>query len=368
MNENSPADRYLGYARLTHKMGANKAATTTPNLKDGPTLASSIERSTSPEILNQAAQTAEFNKALRAQRSSRERYLNDYWKRPHEVPVASPSTIGSNESQYHTASHTTSYPFEDEIANMRLQIDGLLREKEQWLREQMETRQIIDQLHWDKEELVRSHMLETGELRKKVVVLTERLEATSTTTTSVTPARHSVSSYGQSTTSRDNDSKSQSGSSSQQQTTTQGQSAIFENAIASAIFENAIASSSDDGAPPATAPTTRQQLLSGTYETGAVGISKETEPVLCIKYTISEDMTKGEQARNKARLSAIADRPMVSGSKRSSVLGFAHSRTGIEAHRNHGTLLLKDRSGFSLSSREDLQKKALPNNRNPYVT
>jgi hypothetical protein len=66
---------------------------------------------------------------------------------------------------------------DDEIANMRLQIDGLLREKEQWHHEQMETRQIIDQLQWDKEELVRSHTLETGELRKKVHVLTEKLEA-----------------------------------------------------------------------------------------------------------------------------------------------------------------------------------------------
>ena len=51
---------------------------------------------------------------------------------------------------------------------MRLQIDGLLREKEQWHLEQMETRQIIDQLQWDKKELVRSHTLETDELRKKV--------------------------------------------------------------------------------------------------------------------------------------------------------------------------------------------------------
>jgi hypothetical protein len=104
----------------------------------------------------------------------------------------------------------------------------------------------------------------------------------------------------------------------------------------------------------------RQQLLSGTYETGALGIFKETEPVLCIKYTISEDMTKREQARNKARLSAISDRPRILGSKRSSVLGFAHGRTGIEAHRNHATLLLKDRSSFSMSSRDDLQKKAQP--------
>lgn len=51
--------------------------------------------STASEILNQAAQTAEFNKALGAQRSSRERYLNDYWKRPHEAPVASPQRQGT---------------------------------------------------------------------------------------------------------------------------------------------------------------------------------------------------------------------------------------------------------------------------------
>ena len=38
-------------------------------------------------------------------------------------------------------------------------------------------------------------------------------------------------------------------------------------------------------------------------------------------------MTKGEQARNKVRLSAIADRPRILGSKRSSVLGFTHGRT-----------------------------------------
>ncbi|OCK97566.1 uncharacterized protein K441DRAFT_546672 [Cenococcum geophilum 1.58] len=68
----------------------------------------------------------------------------------------------------------------------------------------------------------------------------------------------------------------------------------------------------------------RQHLPSGTYETGAAGIFKETKPVLYIKYTISEDMTKDERARNKARLSAIADRPRILGSKRSSVLGFAH--------------------------------------------
>jgi hypothetical protein len=109
----------------------------------------------------------------------------------------------------------------------------------------------------------------------------------------------------------------------------------------------------------------RQQLLSGTYETGALGIFKETEPVLCPKYTISEDMTKGEQARNKARLSAIVDQPRILGSKISSVLGFTHGRTGIEAHRNHGTLLLKDRSGFSMPFREVLQKSVTSDTNRP---
>jgi len=96
--------------------------------------------------------------------------------------------------------------------------------------------------------------------------------------------------------------------------------------------------------------------------------ARERGTLGCIKYTISEDMTKGEQLRKKARLSAIADRPRILGSKRSSVLGFAHGQTGIKAHRNHATLLLKDRSGFFMLSRDDLQKKALSDNRDSYVT
>lgn len=39
------------------------------------------------ELLNQAAQTAEFNKTLGQQRSSRGKYLDDYWKRPHDSPI-----------------------------------------------------------------------------------------------------------------------------------------------------------------------------------------------------------------------------------------------------------------------------------------
>jgi hypothetical protein len=60
-----------------------------------------------------------------------------------------------------------------------MEYDALLAEKENWHREQMEMHHMIGQLQFDKEELVRTHTLESGELRKKVSVLTERLEGTS---------------------------------------------------------------------------------------------------------------------------------------------------------------------------------------------
>lgn len=41
----------------------------------------------SGEILNQAAQTAEYNKQVEQQRKGRKDYLNDVWARPHEPPV-----------------------------------------------------------------------------------------------------------------------------------------------------------------------------------------------------------------------------------------------------------------------------------------
>ncbi|CAI6247550.1 unnamed protein product [Periconia digitata] len=41
----------------------------------------------SGEILNQAAQTVEYNKQLEAQRKHRKHYLDDYWSRPHEPPA-----------------------------------------------------------------------------------------------------------------------------------------------------------------------------------------------------------------------------------------------------------------------------------------
>jgi len=64
----------------------------------------------------------------------------------------------------------------EELNRMRLQVDTLLQEKEVWSRQQMEAQQVVETLQWEKEELVRTHTLETGELRKKVSFLTEKLE------------------------------------------------------------------------------------------------------------------------------------------------------------------------------------------------
>ncbi|KAF7671487.1 bzip transcription factor protein, partial [Alternaria burnsii] len=66
---------------------------------------------------------------------------------------------------------------QDDFAAMRIEYDALVAEKENWHRESMEMHHMVNQLQFDKEELVRNHTLETGELRKKVSVLTERLEA-----------------------------------------------------------------------------------------------------------------------------------------------------------------------------------------------
>lgn len=43
--------------------------------------------STGQELLNQAGQTAEFNKSITQQRANRTKFLEDIWSRPHESPV-----------------------------------------------------------------------------------------------------------------------------------------------------------------------------------------------------------------------------------------------------------------------------------------
>lgn len=52
----------------------------------GPPYQDRTSTSNASDILNQASNSAEFNKSLTQQRVIRSKYLNDYWKRPHEVP------------------------------------------------------------------------------------------------------------------------------------------------------------------------------------------------------------------------------------------------------------------------------------------
>ena len=59
---------------------------------------------------------------------------------------------------------------QDDFAAMRIEYDSLVAEKEKWHHESMEMHHMVNQLQFDKEELVRTHTLETGELRKKVSV------------------------------------------------------------------------------------------------------------------------------------------------------------------------------------------------------
>lgn len=68
---------------------------------------------------------------------------------------------------------------QEDFQRMELEYNSLLQEKEQWYHERHEMTQMMGQLQFDKEELVGKHTLETGELRKKISVLTERLECTS---------------------------------------------------------------------------------------------------------------------------------------------------------------------------------------------
>lgn len=71
---------------------------------------------------------------------------------------------------------------------MRIEYEALLAEKENWHRDQMEMHHVVGQLQYEKEELVRTHTLETGELRKKVSVLTERLECATNASASIAPS------------------------------------------------------------------------------------------------------------------------------------------------------------------------------------
>jgi uncharacterized protein YeeX (DUF496 family) len=80
------------------------------------------------------------------------------------------------------------YQMQDDCASMRLKYDALVAEKEKSHHESMEMHHMINQLQFDKEELVRNYTLETSELCKKVSVLTERLKAATGNNMTVAPS------------------------------------------------------------------------------------------------------------------------------------------------------------------------------------
>lgn len=65
---------------------------------------------------------------------------------------------------------------EDALADARRNEHALLQERAHWQAEQQRAQHYIDSLHHDRDEMIRAHTLETGELRKKVNILREHLE------------------------------------------------------------------------------------------------------------------------------------------------------------------------------------------------
>ena len=58
---------------------------------------------------------------------------------------------------------------QDDFNSLRAEYENMLAEKENWHREQMEMHHLVTQLQFDKEELIRTHTLETGDLRNRAV-------------------------------------------------------------------------------------------------------------------------------------------------------------------------------------------------------
>ena len=71
---------------------------------------------------------------------------------------------------------------------MKLHEAEWAREKEDWATSQQQLRQYVDSLLVEKEELVRCHTIETGELRKRNALLSEQLQRMESTAMSTAPS------------------------------------------------------------------------------------------------------------------------------------------------------------------------------------
>lgn len=67
---------------------------------------------------------------------------------------------------------------------MALQIEQHVHEKDTLLRERVQFQEQIQEMTWEKENMVQEHTLETGELRKRIGILTERLDEVTSNTPS----------------------------------------------------------------------------------------------------------------------------------------------------------------------------------------
>lgn len=77
---------------------------------------------------------------------------------------------------------------ENEMDDLKVQMEQLLREKDHYT-------QYIDNLNLEKEEMIRSHTIETGELRKKVSVLTNHVQGLEGPAMSAGPVVHNHASF-----------------------------------------------------------------------------------------------------------------------------------------------------------------------------
>ena len=77
---------------------------------------------------------------------------------------------------------------EERVAELEMRDTQHRRAEEQWKATQQQYEHYVETLHLDKEELVRRHTLETGELRKKNAFLTEHMQKLESTAMSAVPS------------------------------------------------------------------------------------------------------------------------------------------------------------------------------------
>lgn len=77
------------------------------------------------------------------------------------------------------------------MTKMEIQLEQQVHEKDNLMRDNVQLQEQIQEMTWEKEQMVQDHTLETGELRKKINCLTERLDEVSSTPSQPSSADYS---------------------------------------------------------------------------------------------------------------------------------------------------------------------------------